>query len=50
MATPGKRLDDQTRRMILRMREQGVSVRTVARAAMVSQTTVAKIAKKDLAK
>ena len=42
MATSGKPLDNQTRQQIVRLREQGVSVRETAKATMTSTRTVQK--------
>lgn len=42
MAHQGKRLDEQTQRMITRLRQNGVSVRNTAKHALVSPQTVQK--------
>lgn len=50
MATSGRRIDDRDRERIIRLREQGVSVRETARRELVSPATVQKIWKSGLAK
>ena len=47
MATSGKSIDDRDRERIRKLREQGVSVRQVASAMLVSPTTVQKILKES---
>ena len=50
MATPGRPIDASTRKRIVKMRSDGVSIRRVANAMRVSPVTVQKILKLPIAK